>query len=385
MNICILKESLDIGGTERSTANISKVLVDKHNVLLALYDASKIKYSYAGQLIDLNLPPKRTVIGKIINTYRRDIKLRKLIKSANVDVLFTFTGVGNPQTQSKYKAVKIISARDFGGMFKKYFSYKRALNNSAAMICNSEYTKQFYLSKYPEDLKKVFSLYNYIDIAEIKAQATEEVDDDFLNFINSHSENIVSVGRFCEEKGFEHLLEAFALLRQTNKGIGLVLVGDGSDKEHYLKAIERLGIQDHIYFTGYQNNPYKFMVRCDCFVLSSLSEGFPNVLAEAMALGLPVVATNCYSGPAEILRKDSNYSAVTNSLVECDYGILTPRITADTYENARLQMALAIKLLIENPNKMSHYGQMSVQRACEFSAEATEKKLSEILANLTKR
>jgi hypothetical protein len=58
MNVCILKESLDIGGTERSAANISKVLADKHDVWIALYDASKIKYSYSGKIVDFRLPPK---------------------------------------------------------------------------------------------------------------------------------------------------------------------------------------------------------------------------------------------------------------------------------------------------------------------------------------
>ena len=151
-----------MGGTERSAANISKVLADEHNVLLALYDGTQIKYSFAGRLIDFQLPPKKTFLGKVLNTFLRDVKLRKLIKQEQIDILYMFTAIGNRQTRYPYNTGKIISARDFGRMFEKSYEYKKALNKSAAMICNSEYTKQFYLLKYPEDRDKVFSLYNWL-------------------------------------------------------------------------------------------------------------------------------------------------------------------------------------------------------------------------------
>lgn len=385
MNVCILKESLDIGGTERSAANISKVLSKDHNVFIALYDASNIKYSYSGQLIDFALPPKSTVFGKTLNTFLRNIKLRSVIKSHKIDVLYTFTGIGNRQTRYKYNTVKIISARDFGGMCEKCEEYKTALDNSSAMICNSEYTRNYYISKYPNDASKVFALHNYIDTSDILRQATEETEPLYDEFIKDHKSTIVSVGRFCKEKGFEYLIAAFAQERKNDPDLGLVLVGDGDYKQKYMNVIRQYCVWEHVYFTGFQKNPYKYMTKCTCFVLSSLSEGFPNVLAEAMALSLPVISVNCPSGPAEILRSDMDYDAVTDKYLECDFGIMTPRMADGDNSSAIDELAKAIRFLLSDKSKAEHYSSMSCVRVKAFSEEAAREKLNMILNELIKR
>jgi glycosyltransferase involved in cell wall biosynthesis len=120
-------------------------------------------------------------------------------------------------------------------------------------------------------------------------------------------------------------------------------------------------------------------------VLSSLSEGFPNVLAEAMALGLPVIATNCRSGPAEILRKDCDYEAVTDTYAECDYGILTPEMTDGYNQNAISQLAAAISALMGDPEKRKTYGALAKERAGDFSSQAMKTKLEEIFCELQRR
>lgn len=385
MNVCILKESLCIGGTERSAANVSKVLSKDYNVFIALYDASKIQYSYSGQLVDFHLPPKASVIGKVLNTFLRDIKLRRLLKKNHIEVLYTFTGIVNRQTHFHYCTEKIISARDFGGMYELHNRYKNALDHSSAMICNSEYIRKFYLSKYPADTEKVFTLYNYIDISEIHRQSQETVEQDFSFFLQHHKNTIVSVGRFCKEKGFEYLLEAFAEAREKNDQLGLVLVGDGDYKQKYLEIIEQLSVGDHVYFTGFQKNPYKYMTKCTWFVLSSLSEGFPNVLAEAMALALPAIATNCFSGPAEILRKDADYYAIKNEYVQCDYGIITPTLDVDDKTCAIHELARAISDLLSNQKLRAKYAELAIQRAEVFSEEAMRVRLNEIFNTLIKR
>ena len=95
MNICILKESLDIGGTERAAANTSLVLEGSHNVYVALYNAGNMKYPHGGTLEDLNVPPRKTVVGKVYNTFLRSRKLKRLLKREKIDILYTFTGIVN--------------------------------------------------------------------------------------------------------------------------------------------------------------------------------------------------------------------------------------------------------------------------------------------------
>ena len=385
MNICVLKESLCIGGTERSAANISKILAEDHNVFTTLYDGADIKYSYGGKLVDFALPPKPSVVGKILNSFLRDIKLRPFLKKEKIDVLYTFTWAKNFQTQSKYPGtVKIISARDYGLMNSLHKEYKKALDNSQAMISNSEYIKNFYLSIYPEDKNKVFALYNVIDSEDIALQSKEDTEQEFDSFISNHKDTVVAVGRFCREKGFEYLIKSFAKARKENKNLGLVLVGDGDFKDLYQSIIEQENLKDHVYFTGFQKNPYKYMAKCTVFVLSSLSEGFPNVLAEAMALGLPVISANCLTGPAEILREDNNYDAVKNNYELCDFGIITPRLADGENENAIEQLSVALKTLTQSEELKKRYSELSLQRVKMFSKEAASKKLNQILGTLKK-
>lgn len=386
MRICILKESMCIGGTERSAANISKVLEQDHSVTVALYDGRDIQYPCGGTLVDFCLPPKKTKVGKVINTLLREIKIRKLLKDNDFDVLYTFTSINNRQTRYKYpNEIKIISARDFGKMRDQHLQYHKALQKADAMICNSEYIKQYYLSRYPKHRDKVFAVHNCLDLGQINNQAKEEVDFPFLLFVQAHKQTVVSVGRFCKEKGFEYLIEAFAQAREKNSNLGLVLVGDGEYKQKYEEIIERLGVKDHVFFTGYQQNPYKYVARCTCYVLSSISEGFPNVLAEAMALGLPVIADNCYSGPAEILRADSDYEAVTNQNVNCDFGILTPIITETDNSHAISRLSQAIEELLCDKDKMDVFKNASLKRAKDFSMEATREQLNSIFSELAER
>ena len=231
MRICILKESLTIGGNERSAANMSKLLADDNDVYMTLFNAQNVKYTYGGELYDLALPPKKTIIRKIYNKYIQSISLKRFMHEKQIDIIYMFTRIANYQTQQKLKnVIKIISARDCASIENDHHRYKKALKNSDAMICNSEYIRNFYLSIYPEDRDKVFSVYNIVDVDDIVRQSTEEVEIEFDNFIKIHHKTISVVGRFCKAKGFEYLLEAFA--KATNHlDLGLVMIGDGDFKK----------------------------------------------------------------------------------------------------------------------------------------------------------
>lgn len=385
MRICILKESLKIGGNERSAANMSKLLSNDNDVYVVLFDAENITYRYGGELYDLGFPPKKTMIGKIYNSFLRSTSLKKFLREKQIDVIYMFTRIANYQTQQKFKnVIKIISARDCASIENNHHSYNKALKNSDAMICNSEYIRSFYLSIYPEDKDKVFSAYNIVNSEEIIQLSEDEVEIEFVNFIKKHNKNISVVGRFCKAKGFEYLLEAFAKA-STHINLGLIMVGDGDYKKKYEEIIKNHKIEDRVYFTGFQNNPYKYMKYTDIFVLSSLSEGFPNVVTEAMSLGLPIIATNCHSGPAEILRDDCNYNAVTNKLDKCDYGILTPRITDTNNQAAIDELSEAIVYLANNQKLLEELSALSKQRAREYSPCIVVEKIKGILEVLDKR
>jgi glycosyltransferase involved in cell wall biosynthesis len=112
---------------------------------------------------------------------------------------------------------------------------------------------------------------------------------------------LLSVGRLAPEKDGATLLRAFALLRRQTDA-RLVFLGEGPERAALEQLCAELGIADEVFFLGYRDNPFQYLVRSSMFVLSSRYEGFGNVLIEAMACGLPVVATRCYPGIEAIVE-----------------------------------------------------------------------------------
>lgn len=386
MKISIVKESLCIGGTERSAANISVALAKYHDVTTVLFDGTDIMYPYGGKLLDMKLPAQTNMVKKIYTNFKRIACYKKHIKSEKPDVVFLLLSYWSPINSIRLKnCIKLVSIRDFSSLTIRAEKYKKFLNAADGLICNAQYLCDYFIGRFPEDKTKVFSVNNIIDLNTINEQAAKDTDECFEEFKKQHGKIVVSAGRFCKEKAFENLLSAFAECRKSMPDLGIVLVGDGDYKEKYLEIIDKYDIAEHVFFTGYQKNPYKYMAQCDAFVLSSLSEGFPNVLAEAMALSLPVVSVNCYSGPAEILMKDYDYESVKDSFVESDYGILTPHYSVHGTEFAVNEMAKAIVHLLSDEKLMKKYSKLSVERAADFSDDSAAERLERIFRTLLDR
>lgn len=113
---------------------------------------------------------------------------------------------------------------------------------------------------------------------------------------------IVAVGRLTPAKGFDVLIDAFARVRDRLPGHRLLIIGEGLEREHLEARIAELGLGDRVVLAGHMDNPHPTMRRADLFVLSSRSEGMPLVLLEAMAHGLPIIATDCGSGTRDLLE-----------------------------------------------------------------------------------
>ena len=112
---------------------------------------------------------------------------------------------------------------------------------------------------------------------------------------------ILGVGRLTKQKDFPTLIKAFAKVRESFQ-CRLVILGEGQDRPKLEALITDLGIRSDTFLPGFVHNPYPYFKRASLFVLSSVWEGSPNVLTEALALGTPVVSTDCPSGPKEILQ-----------------------------------------------------------------------------------
>jgi len=139
---------------------------------------------------------------------------------------------------------------------------------------------------------------NPVITPELMALADQPVEHPW--FSPGNAPVIMGVGRLTRQKDFPTLLRAFALVREK-RPCHLTILGEGRDRVMLESLARELGIRHDVCFPGFVENPYAYMRKAALFVLSSAWEGSPNVLTEALALGTPVVSTDCPSGPREIL------------------------------------------------------------------------------------
>lgn len=146
--------------------------------------------------------------------------------------------------------------------------------------------------------QKVIAVPNPVIHSRIYKLAQEKTDHPWLD--SPDLPVILGVGRLTRQKDFHTLMRGFALI-QRHIASRLVIVGRGRDEASLKRLAQDLSVKERVSFVGWTSNPYAFMSKASLFVLSSRWEGSPNVLTEAMALGTPCVATDCPSGPSELL------------------------------------------------------------------------------------
>ncbi len=185
------------------------------------------------------------------------------------------------------------------------------------------------------DFNRINVVPNPVITREIFEMAKEEPAHDWLR--PKKNTLIVGAGRLTRQKDFNTLIRAFALLKQ-DVNARLVIMGEGRKRRELEQLVCDLGLKGFVDLAGFMSNPYSVMARADLFVLSSLWEGSPNVLTEAMALGIPVVSTNCPSGPEEILQAGRIAPLVPmqdhEALAKAMYGALQEPPAADQLRSA---------------------------------------------------
>lgn len=192
------------------------------------------------------------------------------------------------------------------------------------IIVNSQGIQHDLVTNFQLSEDHIEVIHNSVDIEMIEKKAKEPLEPELKNLIQHPV--ILSVGRFISQKGQWRLIETFSQLRKKNPDLRLVLLGEGPLEAELRKKALELGLQEDqdIFFLPFRNNPYSLMAQSRLFVLPSLYEGFPNVLLEALACGVPVAATDCWSGPREILAPDSDPLKRTLVPEKTSFGLLLP-------------------------------------------------------------
>jgi glycosyltransferase involved in cell wall biosynthesis len=213
---------------------------------------------------------------------------------------------------------------------------RRLYRRADTVLAVSQGVRRSLIQDFDLDSDQVRVLNNPVELDNIQQLSQETPDHPW--FGDPSVKVVLGVGRLVYLKGWDFLIEALAILRRDVEA-RLILLGEGELKKNLLEQAAELGLESAIDIVGFQANPYGWMAASDVLALPSRSEGFGIVLVEAMAAGVPVVASDCFSGPKEILSGGSYGLLVpvgdVQALADAMFAVITqPEMADDLIEKA---------------------------------------------------
>jgi N-acetylgalactosamine-N,N'-diacetylbacillosaminyl-diphospho-undecaprenol 4-alpha-N-acetylgalactosaminyltransferase len=269
---------------------------DEFDVSLVLLDIEESPYEVA-DWVDLHqLDSRQSLLRSVVSLlslFRRlqpDVSVSFLTRANIANVLASFFW-GNPCIISERVNTSSHFTRDLAGKCAKLL-IRAIYPRATRVVAVSPGVAQDLQSAFSVPEEKIVIIANPIDVPSIQTQSREEAGVDL------DEPYVIAMGRLVKNKNFALLIDAFAQSGLRGK---LVILGDGPEREALIRKAIDLGLGDRVLMPGFAKNPFTLLRRADVFVLPSSAEGFPNSLLEAMAVGVPVISTNCASGPSEIL------------------------------------------------------------------------------------
>lgn len=364
-NVAFLINSLEGGGAERVMCKLLSIMESYFaqqgtSVHLILLDAIEEAHSCPAYVNKITLDTG----GSLKQGYAQ---LKDTLAQLNPDFCLSFltrSNMLNIAISKKLGYRPIISERvntssHFPGGLKDSISklmIKFSYPYADTVIAVSEGVKADLIKNFRVPEHKLTVLYNPYDIAQIEALAAEPVDD-----IPARS-YIIGTGRLVKNKNFSLMLEAFA---KSDLQDDLMILGQGDEYDALVAQAKALGVSNRVHFAGFKANPYPYLKHARFFVSTSNAEGFPNAIVEAMCLGKAVVATNCESGPAEILSEQyplqvDSFQAQKHGCI-CDTNNVGGVVKALNYMNVE--------------KHLNDYAAKSAARAQSFSNEIFREKV----------
>jgi N-acetylgalactosamine-N,N'-diacetylbacillosaminyl-diphospho-undecaprenol 4-alpha-N-acetylgalactosaminyltransferase len=314
-NILFFIPTMQKGGAERVVSILLNHLSNNPNIACYLvmmedgiaYDLPEnikpivlSKRSKSGLRKLLELPFVAYQVAKFTKQHKIDTIVSFLYRPNYINILTRYFG---------FKGKKIINIRSTTsrylneGLLGKInlFLIRQLFNKADLIVSNSEGVKEDLNDLMPIYTKHI-SIPNPIDIEKIQELANSS--EGIVKNIDKNINYIISVGRLISLKRNKDLLLAFSMIHEQLDDTKLLFLGDGELKEELIQYSKDLMIADKVLFMGNVDNPFYYLKKSKLFVMTSELEGFPNVLIEAMACELPVISSNCKSGPAEILGND---------------------------------------------------------------------------------
>lgn len=302
IKLLVFTPTLQCGGAEKFVSLFcNHINTAKFEVCLVVLDNARPFYQVtntAVQVIDLKQSRVRYSLFKIkrwVKTYQPDIVFTTANHLNLYFAIFRNWFPGQVKFVARESSIISINSRRatmpwlYNRLVKKYYC------RFDLLLCQSAYMQQDMVQHYRVPEKKTAVVYNATVPAQVLPVQEIRKDDKVYKFI--------TVSRLSEEKGIERLIHAVGLLMRP---FVFYIVGDGDKKESLQKLADELQLRDKVIFLGQKQNPFEGMEDADLFLMGSYYEGFPNVLLEAGALGIPVLAFNAPGGIAEVITEGEN-------------------------------------------------------------------------------
>ena len=361
--LLLISPMLHQGGFERVCITTARLLKPYYDVSIVIFDDADIAFDIRGlSIINIHLGVRNGKLAKITNLMRRAVRVRKLKQRMKPVIAYSF----GPSANMVNALSKTSLTRVFLGL-RGYQDVaddpkmKLYVRKADRIICCSKEIEAIVQEKY--GYLQTATLYNPYDAEGITELSKEKVTDLPWKMEDEDRPRIlIGVGRDDPIKGFWHLIKAFYLVQKEIPQMRLIIMGDGSF-EQAKSLVSELQLEQKVYFPGVRKNPYKYLAASEMFLLSSYTEGFPNVLVEAMILGRPLISTDCRTGPAEILDHGK-------------YGILVPDMgdtedySGDTISEKETCFAEKIVEVLKDSERQKELSELERKRAGEFDYDS---------------
>lgn len=302
---------LGAGGAARTLLNVLNHM-DQNKfepILVTLnYEGSYEQYLNKNVKV-VKLPTKRLrsailPFAKVIRQEKTDIVFSTIPNYSIVAIL--------ARLMSFSKARSIVREAAYLGEYtsKKMLRFYGFVYGFATKVISlSQGVKDNLIKRYKVPAKKIDVIYNPVDIENITyLSEKQDMPKAHAELFNQNKKTIITAGRLVTDKDHATLLTAFHHVHQHTDS-QLIILGEGELGEALKEQAHTLNIAHAVHFIGFQDNPYMYFKQADIFVLSSRTEGFGHVLVEALAVGTPVVSTNCKPGATEVLA-DGAYGSL---------------------------------------------------------------------------
>lgn len=344
MHVAMLIGALYRGGAERVLVNLADYLLSKgHQVTVVTQYQKENEYPLnpAAKRIISDIGGEETTNSRMVNFLRRFRKLRKIWVQEKPDVILSFIGKNNIMAIITSRGLPVSTAVSVRGEPREEYYNKglRFLAKSLFALADGIIlqTKNSCLFFPGAVRKKAVILKNPVHPSFFREPYTGQ-----------REKTITAVGRIDENKNHRMLILAFSQIADEFPDYKLVIYGDGDQREELQSLVKKLGLEDRIVLPGRVDNVAEAIYKTRVFVLPSNTEGMPNTLLEAMALGLTVVSTDCpCGGPGELIdhgengiltpvgdmdSMKENLQFILNNLQEADGMGKMARITCEIYK-----------------------------------------------------